>query len=138
MARPELGTKRACPETGKNFYDLGKEPIVSPYTGIEYPLSFFEETSEPVAPKAESDAVEKEVEVEADSTIDADGPEFVTLDDVAEEEANDEDIPDIPDVDVDVDDGDTASDDTFLEDDDEDTDLSDVIGAVDDESSEQV
>ena len=33
MAKPELGTKRICPETGRKFYDLNKDPIVSPYTG---------------------------------------------------------------------------------------------------------
>ena len=42
MAKPELGTKRVDPETGRKFYDLNKDPIVSPFTGKEYPLSFFE------------------------------------------------------------------------------------------------
>ena len=45
MAKAELGTKRIDPETGRKFYDLNKDPIVSPYTGKSYPLSFFEETS---------------------------------------------------------------------------------------------
>ncbi|MEM6901520.1 MAG: TIGR02300 family protein, partial [Pseudomonadota bacterium] len=45
MSKPKLGTKRTCPETGKNFYDLNKDPIVSPYTQKEYPLSFFEATA---------------------------------------------------------------------------------------------
>ena len=26
MAKPELGTKRVCPETGRKFYDLNKDP----------------------------------------------------------------------------------------------------------------
>ena len=47
MAKAELGTKRVCPETGKKFYDLNKDPIVSPFTGMEYPLSYFEEVSVP-------------------------------------------------------------------------------------------
>lgn len=42
MAKPELGTKRADPEDGRKFYDLGKDPIVSPYTGKSYPKSFFD------------------------------------------------------------------------------------------------
>ena len=33
MPKPEWGTKRVCPTTGKRFYDLGKDPIISPYTG---------------------------------------------------------------------------------------------------------
>ena len=42
MAKNELGTKRVDPETGRKFYDLNKDPIVSPYTGKSYPRSFFE------------------------------------------------------------------------------------------------
>ena len=38
-----MGRKTSCPESGKRFYDLNKDPIVSPYTGTEYPLSFFTE-----------------------------------------------------------------------------------------------
>ncbi|WP_375655815.1 TIGR02300 family protein, partial [Bartonella sp. AA83SXKL] len=40
MAKQELGTKRVDPETGKKFYDLNRDPIVSPYTGISYPRSY--------------------------------------------------------------------------------------------------
>jgi uncharacterized protein (TIGR02300 family) len=33
MPKAEWGTKRLCPTTGKRFYDLNRNPIVSPYTG---------------------------------------------------------------------------------------------------------
>ena len=33
MAKEEWGTKRICPETGKRFYDLKNNPVISPYTG---------------------------------------------------------------------------------------------------------
>ena len=33
MPKEEWGTKRICPTTGKRFYDLNHNPIVSPYTG---------------------------------------------------------------------------------------------------------
>ena len=33
MPEAEWGTKRICPTTSKRFYDLNKDPIVSPYTG---------------------------------------------------------------------------------------------------------
>ena len=33
MPKEEWGTKRICPTTGKRFYDLNRNPIVSPYTG---------------------------------------------------------------------------------------------------------
>ena len=83
MAKEGAGTKRVCPETGKKFYDLEKDPIVSPYTGKEYPLSFFEEIASPVAakaaPAAEKDKEEDEIELETGSSA-AEGPEFVSLD----------------------------------------------------------
>src|SRR4029077_6799020 len=37
-AKPELGTKRVCPETGRKFYDLNKGPVISPYTGKVVPV----------------------------------------------------------------------------------------------------
>ncbi|MFN3936903.1 MAG: TIGR02300 family protein [Gemmobacter sp.] len=33
MPKPEWGTKRICPTTGRRFYDLNRTPVVSPYTG---------------------------------------------------------------------------------------------------------
>tara|TARA_B100000963_G_scaffold326041_1_gene312763 strand:- start:376 stop:720 length:345 start_codon:yes stop_codon:yes gene_type:complete len=35
MAKEEWGTKRVCPDTGKRFYDLNNNPVISPYTGKE-------------------------------------------------------------------------------------------------------
>lgn len=141
MAKANLGTKRVCPETGKKFYDLEKDPIVSPYTQKEYPISFFEGEPEPVAPKPE--VAEKPVEAAAkaeDTTddevlLDDDGPEIISLDDaeddIDDDVADDEEIPDIPDIpDVDDEDDAPADDATFLEDDDENDDLSDVIVGV--------
>ena len=43
MAKSEFGTKRICPITGKKFYDLNKNPVISPYTGEVVPIA-------PVAP----------------------------------------------------------------------------------------
>ena len=77
MAKPELGTKRIDPETGKKFYDLNRDPIVSPYTGISYPRSYFDAT-------AESRVAEEEVEEEELDTA-LEKPEFVSLEDADEE-----------------------------------------------------
>ncbi len=33
MPKEEWGVKRICPTTGKRFYDLNRNPVVSPYTG---------------------------------------------------------------------------------------------------------
>jgi uncharacterized protein (TIGR02300 family) len=38
VAKAELGTKRVCPETGRKFYDLNKDPVISPYTGKVVPV----------------------------------------------------------------------------------------------------
>ena len=38
MAKSEFGTKRVCPTTGKKFYDLNKNPVISPYTGEVVPV----------------------------------------------------------------------------------------------------
>lgn len=34
MPNPEWGKKRVCPTTGKRFYDMNANPIISPYTGL--------------------------------------------------------------------------------------------------------
>ena len=124
MAKSELGTKRIDPETGRKFYDLNKDPIVSPYTGKTYPRSHFESGSEK--------AVEEEAEVE-EKEVDADddAPEVVSLEE-ADDEAKGDDVPDIDDEE-DVDLGDDE-DDTFLEEEEEeDDDVTDIIGVGEDE-----
>jgi uncharacterized protein (TIGR02300 family) len=126
VAKPELGTKRIDPETGKKFYDLNKDPVVSPYTGKSYPLSFFEETS---AAKVMEKAEEEEVaEVDTESTE----VELVSLEEADDEAAGGEEIPDLGDDDVDLGDDD---DDTFLEqdEDEDDDDMADLIGVPGDE-----
>jgi len=124
VAKPELGTKRIDPETGRKFYDLNKDPIVSPYTGKSYPRSFFEEGK--VSGLEEEDEVEeKELDGEEESA------EIVSLEDADEEAKGGDDLPDLDDDDVDLGDDD---DDTFLEDEEEeDDDVSDMIGVGDDE-----
>lgn len=126
MAKAELGTKRIDPETGRKFYDLNKDPIVSPYTGKSYPLSFFEETS--VAKVLEKAAEEDEIqEVDTENTE----VELVSLEDADGEAGSGDDLPDLGDDDVEIEGDD---DDTFLEQDDEDEDgLSDLIGVSDDD-----
>jgi uncharacterized protein (TIGR02300 family) len=43
VGKSDLGTKRICPTTGKKFYDLNRNPVISPYTGEVVPIA-------PVAP----------------------------------------------------------------------------------------
>nr|WP_202402143.1 TIGR02300 family protein [Shinella sp. AETb1-6] len=126
VAKPELGTKRIDPETGKKFYDLNRDPIVSPYTGKSYPLSFFEETS--AAAVMEKDEEEDVNEVDTENTE----VELVSLEDADEDASGGDDIPDLGDDDVEIDGDD---DDTFLEqdEDDDNDDMSDLIGVTGDE-----
>ena len=126
MAKPELGTKRIDPETGKKFYDLNRDPIVSPYTGKSYPLSFFEETS--AAAVLEKDEDEDVNEVDTENTE----VELVSLEDADDDAAGGDDLPDLGDDDVEIDGDD---DDTFLEqdEDDDDDDMSGLIGVTGDE-----
>jgi len=53
VAKAELGTKRVCPETGRKFYDLNKDPVISPYTGkvvpVEVPVARARPEPAPVA-----------------------------------------------------------------------------------------
>jgi uncharacterized protein (TIGR02300 family) len=125
VAKPELGTKRICPETGRKFFDLNKDPIVSPYTGKSYPLSYFQSAAEKIAAE-EEEVEEKEIDTEDE------GAEVVSLEEADEEAKVGDDVPDIDDEeDVDLGDDD---DDTFLEDEEEDDDdVADIIGVGDDD-----
>ena len=138
MAKPELGTKRTCPETGRKFYDLNKTPIVSPYTGTEYPLSFFETpVKKPAKSRAAAEAktgVANEAAVEDEGELEADDA-VVSLEEAAEEAGENVGVPDIEDDDLGSDNDDN---DSFLETDDEDDDVSDIlVGDVEPDGDEE-
>jgi uncharacterized protein (TIGR02300 family) len=85
VAKPDLGTKRVCPETGRKFYDLNKNPVISPYTGKVVPIIVAPVRSrpEPVAAPVARPTPVAEPEVVAPETADA---EFVSLDDAEAEQ----------------------------------------------------
>jgi uncharacterized protein (TIGR02300 family) len=127
VAKNELGTKRVDPETGRKFYDLNKDPIVSPYTGKTYPRSYFEE-GKIAAIEEEEEVAEKEVDAEEEE-----GVEVVSLEEADEDVKAGDDLPDLGDDEDDVDLGDDE-DDTFLADEEEeDDDVADMIGVGDDD-----
>ena len=121
MAKQDRGTKREDPETGRKFYDLNRDPIISPYTGKSYPRSYFEQN---VArrPGSDRDEEEDEDEVEVEDVVVAPGePEVISLEDADAEEASEtagEEIPDVEDVE-DVEDIGDDDEDAFLEEDEE-------------------
>ncbi len=107
MPNEEWGTKRLCPTSGKRFYDLNKNPIVSPYTGevLEVDASksrmIAADAEDAVTAKAKKDDVEDEdiideddVDVDLDDDIlddDDDDEDTVPLDDIADVVTNDDD-----------------------------------------------
>lgn len=123
MDRSDRGTKRICPATGKKFYDLNRDPVISPYTGEVVPLSAGVPFTRGAAPAlSKADAEEDEPEAE--------GAELVSLDEVESEEADTDPNRDAEgDDDLTIeDDADDAADDTLIvdEDDDNTSDLVDV------------
>ena len=85
MSKKDLGKKRVCPTTGKTFYDLNKEPIVSPYTGEVLNIEALQDPK-----KDNSKAVEENEITTNDETEDY-------ADDIVESNEENEDsvIPDI-------------------------------------------
>jgi uncharacterized protein (TIGR02300 family) len=127
VAKSELGTKRICPTTGKKFYDLNKNPVISPYTGEIVPIVA------PVASRGRG---------AASAAADENAPEAAELETVSLEEADAEatgkvkaDIPESED-DIEVDDtlDDEDDDSTFIADEEEgEDDVTDIIGDVSDD-----
>lgn len=84
MAKTDLGTKRVCPDTGRKFYDLGKSPVISPYTGKIVPIVAPPQSrSRPEAAAAARPAPAEEAEAVLPETQDA---EFVSLEDAEAEQ----------------------------------------------------
>ncbi|HET7381265.1 MAG TPA: TIGR02300 family protein [Pseudolabrys sp.] len=84
MAKPDLGTKRVCPDTGRKFYDLNKTPVISPYTGKVVPIAA------PTPPRArpEPAAAARPAPVVPTETIlpETTDAEFVSLEDAEAEQ----------------------------------------------------
>ena len=124
MAKAELGTKRVCPTTGRKFYDLNKDPVVSPYTGEVVPIAVLPTSrsrgapaAAPVAPLVPEAEVPEVAEVELVSLEEADA-EAEGKKAPVEGEEEEVEVADDP-----------ADDATFLEtDEDEGDDVTDIIG----------
>ena len=107
MPKEEWGTKRVCPTTGKRFYDLNADPIVSPYTGDVVELNTTKtrmiaadaEDAASAKAKPETADIEEEavlddddVDVELDDDLldDDDDESNVSLDELADVPAEEE------------------------------------------------
>ncbi|WP_319825075.1 TIGR02300 family protein [Thalassovita sp.] len=104
MPKEEWGTKRVCPTTGKRFYDLNKNPIISPYTGEVVELDtgksrMIAADAEDAATKKmresdsdnDSDLLDDDVDVDLDDDLlDDDDDDNVSLDDLADVASDDD------------------------------------------------
>ncbi len=106
MPKEEWGVKRVCPTTGKRFYDLNKDPIVSPYTGEVVELDstktrMIAADSEDMSNRGkktsdlDDDVVldDDDVDVDLDDDLlDEDDDDNVSLDDIADMSSDDDDV----------------------------------------------
>lgn len=134
MAKADLGTKRICPTTGKKFYDLNKNPVISPYTGEVVPIA-------PVAPpRGRADAAARARDAAAASAAasapePAEAEELVSLEEADAEENTGKVKAQMPESEDDIEVDETLDDDdddsTFIPDEEEDDeDVTDIIGDV--------
>jgi uncharacterized protein (TIGR02300 family) len=107
MPKEEWGTKRLCPTTGKRFYDLNQDPIVSPYTGEVVEIvagkgrmiaADAEDAASAKAKKTDDEEVaviedDEDVDVDLDDDLleDEDDDDDVSLDEIADVAVEDED-----------------------------------------------
>jgi len=107
MPKEEWGTKRVCPTTGKRFYDLNANPIVSPYTGEVVELDTTKtrmiaaDAEDAASAKANAANIEDDAVLEEDDAVDVDldddlledddEDDNVSLDEIADVASEDED-----------------------------------------------
>jgi len=126
VAKPELGTKRVCPETGRKFYDLNKDPVISPYTGKVVPVELPTTRARPEPAAAAQRAAAPAEEV---ATPEPQEAEFVSLDDAdAEQGAKGAVATAEPDLEEDVEIDESLDDAAFIEEREEEADVTDITG----------
>ena len=129
MAKSELGTKRICPTTGKKFYDLNKNPVISPYTGEVVPIA-------PVAPVRATRGEAARAMAQDTAPEPAEAAETVSLEEADAEENTGKVKAVVPESEDDIEIDETIEDDedddsTFIADEEEgDEDVTDIIGDV--------
>lgn len=90
MPNEEWGTKRLCPTTGKRFYDLNKNPIISPYSGEVVEVD--QSKSRMIAADREDAATAKASEVkDEDDLVDDDDVDVDLDDDLLDDDEEDDD-----------------------------------------------
>ncbi len=107
MPKEEWGVKRLCPVTGKRFYDMNRDPIVSPYTGevVEFDTGktrmIAADNEDAATAKAKTATEGEDAVLDEDDTVDVDladdllddddDDDSVSLDDITDVAAEDDD-----------------------------------------------
>jgi uncharacterized protein (TIGR02300 family) len=133
VAKPELGAKRVCPDTGRKFYDLNKDPVISPYTGKVVPVEVATTRVRPEQAAAAQRAAAAAAAPAAEevATPEPQEAEFVSLEDAEAEQQGAKGTVETtePDIEEDVEMDETLDDATFIEEqEEEDADVTDIIG----------
>lgn len=101
MPKEEWGVKRLCPTTGKRFYDMNKNPIVSPYTGEAVELDIGKsrmiaaDNEDAATLKAKANDVEEADVLDDDDSVDLELDDDV-LDDDDDDNVSLDEIADMP------------------------------------------
>jgi uncharacterized protein (TIGR02300 family) len=145
VAKSDLGTKRICPTTGKKFYDLNKNPVISPYTGEVVRIA-------PIAPipppRTRADAAARARAAAAASAAEAapepvEAEELMPLEEADAEENTGKVKAVVPESEDDIEIDETIEDDddddsTVIADEEEgDEDVTDIIGDVGDDKEKE-
>jgi uncharacterized protein (TIGR02300 family) len=127
VAKPELGTKRVCPDTGRKFYDLNKDPVISPYTGKVVPVELPTTRARPEQASVAQRGVAPAEEV---ATPEPQEAEFVSLEDADAEAQGAKGAVATPDIEEDVEMDESLDDAAFIEEqeEEEDANVTDIIG----------
>ena len=138
MVKPELGTKRTCPNCATRFYDLMKDPITCPKCDTKF-MAMSILPSKTDLPGMAQQPAPKPREVEVADDVEAGEVELVSLEDVEAEEKADDETAGIEDVDLGEDAPDAAEDedDTFLVEEEDDGNMGDLVEGGGDKEEEE-
>ena len=94
MPKEEWGTKRICPTTGKRFYDLNANPIISPYTGeaVEIDAGKTRMIAADAEDAATTKASAKEAEMSDDQVLDDDDVDVDLDDDLLDDDDENDNV----------------------------------------------
>ena len=101
MPKEEWGTKRVCPTTGKRFYDLNADPIVSPYTGEVVELDTTKtrmiaaDAEDAASAKAKTATADDDAVLEDDDDVDVDLDDDLLEDDDEDDNVSLDEIADV-------------------------------------------